>query len=413
MTWTDPAAKDFVDGNALTAAELDTYVLANSLYLYDKVAEQRTDFPLSPATGKIVIRTDVPAIYRWNGSTWVSLSGGVGTVTSIAISDDTGILDIDPASAITSSGTFTIALLGQSANTVFAGPTTDPAVEPSFRALVAADIPNLSSVYQPTDADLTAIAALSSTGLAARTAANTWAQRAITGTTNRVDVTNGNGVSGNPTIDISASYAGQNTITTVGTVATGTWNATAIGVAKGGTGADLSATGGANQIVRQNSAGGAFTVSALARADLPAHNGCRVYNNANISIGNAATQFVTFNSERYDTDSIHSTSVNTGRLTIPFAGKWLVTCAVSFAANATGARAIQIWLNAATVIATTFVPAVGGGTLTTDIAVSTVYQFAANDYLELGVYQSSGGNLNLLYGAGYSPEFAVAFLGKD
>ncbi len=43
-----------------------------------------------------------------------------------------------------------------------------------------------------------------------------------------------------------------------------------LGLANGGTAADLSATGGANQIVRQNSAGGAFTVSTLAKADLPA-----------------------------------------------------------------------------------------------------------------------------------------------
>lgn len=40
-------------------------------------------------------------------------------------------------------------------------------------------------------------------------------------------------------------------------------------LANGGSGADLSATGGANQIVRQNSAGGVFTVSVLAAGDLP------------------------------------------------------------------------------------------------------------------------------------------------
>lgn len=40
-------------------------------------------------------------------------------------------------------------------------------------------------------------------------------------------------------------------------------------LANGGSGADLSATGGANQIVRQNSAGGVFTVSVLAAADIP------------------------------------------------------------------------------------------------------------------------------------------------
>lgn len=42
-----------------------------------------------------------------------------------------------------------------------------------------------------------------------------------------------------------------------------------LALARGGTGADLSATGGANQVVRQNSAGGVFTVSALAAADIP------------------------------------------------------------------------------------------------------------------------------------------------
>lgn len=38
-------------------------------------------------------------------------------------------------------------------------------------------------------------------------------------------------------IDIDANYVGQTSITTLGTIATGTWNATTISVAKGGTGA--------------------------------------------------------------------------------------------------------------------------------------------------------------------------------
>jgi hypothetical protein len=78
---------------------------------------------------------------------------------------------------------------------------------------------------QALDADLTAIAALGGTGIAVRTAANTWAQRSITGTANRISVTNGDGVAGNPTINIDAAYVGQNTITTVGTIDTGIWNA--------------------------------------------------------------------------------------------------------------------------------------------------------------------------------------------
>jgi DNA-binding beta-propeller fold protein YncE len=57
---------------------------------------------------------------------------------------------------------------------------------------------------QPLDADLTAVAALGSTGLAARTAANTWAQRAITAGSSKISVSNGDGVSGNPTVDLGS-----------------------------------------------------------------------------------------------------------------------------------------------------------------------------------------------------------------
>lgn len=47
----------------------------------------------------------------------------------------------------------------------------------------------------------------------------------VSGTTNRVTSTGGT----TPVIDISSSYVGQSSITTLGTIATGTWNGTAIG----------------------------------------------------------------------------------------------------------------------------------------------------------------------------------------
>ena len=50
--------------------------------------------------------------------------------------------------------------------------------------------------------DLSALEGLASTGLAARTASDTWAQRTITGG-GGITVTNGDGVSGNPTLSIS------------------------------------------------------------------------------------------------------------------------------------------------------------------------------------------------------------------
>jgi len=83
---------------------------------------------------------------------------------------------------------------------------------------------------------------LATSGLIARTGDATVSARTITGTSGRLSVTNGDGISGNPTLDIDTSYAGQSTITTVGTIATGTWQATAVGLGYGGTGANLSAT---------------------------------------------------------------------------------------------------------------------------------------------------------------------------
>jgi hypothetical protein len=118
----------------------------------------------------------------------------------------------------------------------------------------------LASAKQAADADLSALAALSGTGIAARTATDTWAVRSIAGTANRITLTNGDGVSGNPTVDIASAYVGQATITTLGTIGTGTWQATAVGVAFGGTG-QTSYTNG--QLLIGNSTGNTLAKGTL------------------------------------------------------------------------------------------------------------------------------------------------------
>lgn len=87
-------------------------------------------------------------------------------------------------------------------------------------------------IINPSD-DLAAIEALGSTGIAVRSAANTWVQRTITGTTDQITVTNGNGVSGNPIINIGDNVerviargtmnGAANVTGTVITVPAGTW----------------------------------------------------------------------------------------------------------------------------------------------------------------------------------------------
>jgi hypothetical protein len=54
----------------------------------------------------------------------------------------------------------------------------------------------------------------------------------------------------------------------IGTIITGTWASTLIGVTYGGTGANLSGTGGTSQVLKQTSVGGTITVGQLAVTDL-------------------------------------------------------------------------------------------------------------------------------------------------
>ena len=60
---------------------------------------------------------------------------------------------------------------------------------------------------QAYDAELQAIAGLAANGLVTRTSSTTAAARTITGTTNVISVTNGDGVSGNPTLDVGSLVA--------------------------------------------------------------------------------------------------------------------------------------------------------------------------------------------------------------
>lgn len=62
----------------------------------------------------------------------------------------------------------------------------------------------------------------------------------VTGTANRITIT---GTAANPIIDIASTYVGQTSLTTLGTIATGTWNATTISTLKGGTGLTSYVTG--------------------------------------------------------------------------------------------------------------------------------------------------------------------------
>ncbi len=69
---------------------------------------------------------------------------GSGSVSSVSLVLPASLFNVT-GSPVTASGTLTGVLITQSANTIFAGPTTGSPAAPAFRALVAADVPNLDA----------------------------------------------------------------------------------------------------------------------------------------------------------------------------------------------------------------------------------------------------------------------------
>lgn len=158
--------------------------------------------------------------------------GGGGSVTSFSAGNLSPLFTTSVATATTTPAlSFTIA---QGASGQFvAGPVSGANANLALRALATSDLPagipatkigagtvdDLEFGYldgvtsaiqtqfsnkQPLDATLTALAAYNTNGILTQTAADTFTGRTITGTANEVTVTNGNGVSGNPTLSLAS-----------------------------------------------------------------------------------------------------------------------------------------------------------------------------------------------------------------
>ena len=136
----------------------------------------------------------------------------------------------------------------------------------------------------------------------------------------------------------------------------------------------------------------------------------RVWNNGNIDPATSSWVTLTFDSERFDTDTVHSTVANTSRLTIPTNGDglYLIGGQVNFDASGTttGERAmgVRILLNGATVLAENLDvhSSVSGGS-DLDVQIVTLYSLAATNYVELQVYTVLDVDVQLV--ANTSPEF--------
>ncbi len=170
--------------------------------------------------------------------------------------------------------------------------------------------------------------------------------------------------------------------------------------------ADVSAGQGASLIGVQDSAGNftATTIEAVLAeiSTIISSIGrwAKVYNSTSQTIANATSTAISFDSEFFDTDSIHDVSTNNSRLTVP-AGitKVNVRSYMYFDSNTTGFREIGIFKNGATagnyLVADRRSASNSGADL---FSVETgIISVVAGDYFETKVYQNSGGNLAIRF----------------
>jgi hypothetical protein len=125
---------------------------------------------------------------------------------------------------------------------------------------------------------------------------------------------------------------------------------------------------------------------------------CTVNNSTTQSVATAPTYTaLTADTEVSDIGGMHSTSVDTERITVPSGegGLYAVYATVQFAANATGYRHIEFYVNSTTQYPCDQVPAVTTASAVTILSGARTIPLSAGDWVVVRVRQASGGNLDV------------------
>lgn len=218
----------------------------------------------------------------------------------------------------------------------------------------------------------------------------------VSGTTNRITSTGG----ATPVIDISASYVGQASITTLGTISTGTWNGSLITGTYGGTGVN----NGSNTITLAGNlaTSGAFaltlTTSGTTNVTLPT-SGTLVNNavttlSSLVSIGTITTGVW---NGTVITGTYGGTGVNNGASTITLGGSLTTSGAFGTTITVTGTTTVTLPTSGTLVntAVTTLSSLVSIGTITTGVWNGTVItgQYGGTGVANTGKTITLGGSL--------------------
>lgn len=103
---------------------------------------------------------------------------------------------------------------------------------------------------------------------------------------------------------------------------------------------------------------------------------------------------VAWNQTTTDDSGMHSNTVNPSRITPSYAGWYVVTTSINWAANATGYRQVRVSQNGSTTWGERDVTATGSGQVASFTSIPT-WSNGSTDYFEIDVFQNSGGSLNI------------------
>lgn len=141
----------------------------------------------------------------------------------------------------------------------------------------------------------------------------------------------------------------------------------------------------------------------------------KVYKTAAQSIANAAYACLTWNAEAFDSDTMHDNATANSRITFTTAGTYQVTLNMFWASSAAGNRVMTIEKNGTTTqgSGTAVVDPIGFTPIAANsngMSFTFTASFAATDYIQAFVYQSSGGALNFNGGTEASSTFSARWV---